>query len=80
MDKTLNYIIESVKIYAKNYVRNNPHWDHETLLQRIEDKALMEAQFENYNLSEEELSYIKKISARDLEGEMKDAKYFEDNR
>ena len=56
MDKTLNYIIESIKLYARNYVRNNPHWDHETLLQRIEDKALMEAQFENYNLSEEELS------------------------
>ena len=35
----LNYIVEILRRYAKNYVANNPNWDHPTLLKKIESKA-----------------------------------------
>ena len=79
MNSDLNLIKESCKLYASNYVIKFPNWDHQTLIKKIESRALMEAESEDYELSKEDLSSIINISVRGLEGEMEDATYFEDN-
>ena len=66
----LNYIVDNLRQYAKNYVANNPNWDHPTLLKKIESRAKMEAEDFKIKLSQDELSNIKKIAFRGLEGEM----------
>ena len=37
----LNYIVEILRRYAKNYVVNNPNWNHQTLLKKIESRAFI---------------------------------------
>ncbi len=76
----LNDIIEIIRIYAKNYARNNPTWNHSELINRIRDKALGEAEDYNIRLSEEDLALITELSLRGLQGEMDDATYFEDDK
>ena len=71
-NKKLNFIIESVRRYAKNYVANNPNWDHLTLLKKIETRATMEEEDFKIKLSQDELSSIKKLAFKGLEGEMGD--------
>ena len=44
MNNNLNDIIEIIRIYAKNYVRNNPTWDQPVLVKKIREKALREAE------------------------------------
>ena len=66
----LNYIVDNLRQYAKNYVANNPNWDQPTLLKKIESRAKMEAEDFKIKLSQDELSNIKKIAFRGLEGEM----------
>ena len=66
----LNYIVEILRLYVKNYVVNNPNWDHQTLLKKIESRAKMEVEDFKIKLSQDELSSIKKIAIRGLEGEM----------
>ena len=79
-NKKLNFIIETLRKYAQNYVANNPNWDHLTLLKKIETRAKMEEEDFKIKLSQDELSSIKKIAIRGLEGEMEDATSFEDNK
>ena len=76
----LNYIVDNLRQYAKNYVANNPNWDQPTLLKKIESRAKMEAEDFKIKLSQDELSSIKKIAIRGLEGEMEDATSFEDKK
>ena len=64
------YISDTVRRYAKNYVANNPNWDHPTLLKKIEARAKMEAEDFKVKLSQDELSALKKLAFRDLEGRM----------
>ena len=64
------YISDTVRRYSKNYVANNPNWDHPTLLKKIEARAKMEAEDFKIKLSQDELSSIKKLAFRGLEGRM----------
>ena len=66
----LNYITDCVRRYSKNYVANNHDWDHPTLQKKIEALAKMEEEDFKIKLSQDELSTIKKLAFRDLEGEM----------
>ena len=66
----LNYITDCVRLYSKNYVANNPDWDHPTLLKKIEARAKMEAEDFKIKLSQDELSTIKKLAFRALYGRM----------
>ena len=66
----LSYIADILRRYSKNYVANNPNWDHPTLLKKIEARAKMEAEDFKIKLSQDELSIIKKLAFRDLEGRM----------
>ena len=66
----LNYIVEILRLYVKNYVFNNPNWDHQTLLKKIESRAKMEAEDFKIKLSQDELYDIKNIAFIGLEGEM----------
>ena len=76
----LNYITDCVRLYSKNYVANNPDWDHPTLQKKIEARAKMEEEDFKIKLSQDELSTIKKLAFRGLQGEMEDATSFEDNK
>ncbi len=55
MNNKLNDIIEIIRIYAKNYVRNNPTWDQPALVKKIREKALREAEDYNNKLPEEKI-------------------------
>ena len=69
-NKKLNYITEILGRYAKNYVANNPNWDQSTLLKKIEARTKMEEEDFKIKLSGDELSSIKKLAFRGLEGRM----------
>ena len=75
----LDYIVETIKIYAKNFVINNPTWNQPLLLKKVRERALREAEDLNIELSQEDLGIIEELSLRGLQGRMEDATYFEDN-
>ena len=79
MNNKLNIIIEIISMYAKNYVTNNPKWDQQVLIKKIREKALQEEDDFHIKLSEEDLAVISELALRDLQGEMDDATYFEDD-
>ena len=59
MNNNLNDIIEIIRIYAKNYVRNNPTWDQPVLVKKIREKALREAE---KTLAVKVLEYLNSLS------------------
>ena len=75
----LDYIFETIQIYAKNFVFNTPTWNRPLLLKKVREKALREAEDLNIKLSKEDLEIIEELSLRGLQGRMEDATYFEDN-
>ena len=79
MNNNLNFIIEIIQIFAKNFVINNPTWNQPLLLKKVRERALREAQDLNIKLSKEDLEIIEELSLRGLQGKMEDATYFEDN-
>ena len=79
MNNNLNFIIEIIQIFAKNFVINNPTWNQPLLLKKVREKALREAEDLNIKLSKEDLEIIEELSLRGLQGRMEDATYFEDN-
>ena len=66
----LSYIADILRRYAKNYVANNPNWDQLTFLKKIEARAKIEAEDFKVKLSQDELSALKKLAFRDLDGRM----------
>ena len=79
MNNNLNFIIEIIQIFAKNFVINNPTWNQPLLLKKVRERALREAEDLNIELSKEDLGIIEELSLRGLQGKMEDATYFEDN-
>ena len=65
-NKKLNYITDIVRRYPKNYLANNPNWDHPTPLKKIKARVKREEDF--------------KTKLSHLEGEMEDATSFEDDK
>ena len=76
MNKKYTYIIETIDIYAKNFVFNNPTWNQPLLLKKVREKALREAEDLNIKLSKEDIEIIEKLSLRGLQGRMEDDTYF----
>ena len=75
----LDYIVETIQIYAKNFVFNTPTWNIPLLLKKVREKALREAEDLNIKLSKEDLEIIEELSLRGLQGRMEDATDLEDN-
>ena len=50
MNNNLNYIIEQIQMFVKNFVKNNPTWNQPLLLKMVRERALMEAEIFNFKL------------------------------
>ena len=71
----IDFIVEIIQIFAKNFVINTPTWNRPLLLKKVREKA----EDLNIKLSKENLEIIKELSLRGLQGRIEDATYFEEN-
>ena len=71
----IDFIVEIIQIFAKNFVINTPTWNRPILLKKVRKKA----EDLNIKLSKENLEIIEELSLRGLQGRIEDATYFEEN-